>query len=346
MTAAQDLIDVALAASVADGSIVVVEERSEVHLRWAANTVTTSGQLDSRTMTAISVAGRSVGIVSRSVTSAAEAVGLVHAADALSRKTEPVDDAIELVEPYPVADDWGAEAATTGPEAFDRMVPELGHGFRRFQRRGRRLFGYAEHRMTTWFVGVSTGLRRRFDQADGRFELTASSSSPRRSSWHGAHVPDPASIDVAAALDEVERGLERAPAEIQLPAGRYETILPPAAVADLMLCAYGHVSARDAHEGRSVFAAPGGGNRIGDQICSLPLRLYSDPAAPGLECAPFVIPTTGDSTSESVFDTGQPVPAACANSPLRVRGREHTARRRAHWPATSSSPAAAGRWTR
>jgi predicted Zn-dependent protease len=95
---------------------------------------------------------------------------------------------------------------------------------------------------------------------------------------------------------------------IELPAGRYETLLPPSAVSDLMIYLYWTMEARDADEGRNVFARPGGGNRIGERLAALPLTLRSDPAAAGLETAPFQV-VGASSGSASVFDNGMATPA-------------------------------------
>ena len=48
-----------------------------------------------------------------------------------------------------------------------------------------------------------------------------------------------------------------------------------------MIYLYWTMEARDADEGRNVFARPGGGNRIGERLAALPLTLRSDPAAAG-----------------------------------------------------------------
>ena len=45
-----------------------------------------------------------------------------------------------------------------------------------------------------------------------------------------------------------------------------------------------------------------------ERLSELPVTLRSDPAAPGLQCAPFVA-TTRSGSSVSVFDNGAPVPA-------------------------------------
>jgi predicted Zn-dependent protease len=96
---------------------------------------------------------------------------------------------------------------------------------------------------------------------------------------------------------------------VELPAGRYETILPPSAMADLMIYAYWTASARDAEEGRNVFAGPNGTTRIGEQLSPLPLTLHSDPAEPRLACAPFEVVTASEGGLQSVFDNGAPVEA-------------------------------------
>ena len=57
-----------------------------------------------------------------------------------------------------------------------------------------------------------------------------------------------------------------------------------------------------------MFAKPGGGTRVGERLAELPLTLRSDPAAPGLECAPFVVARVVR-RGQSVFDNGLPTAA-------------------------------------
>ena len=86
--------------------------------------------------------------------------------------------------------------------------------------------------------------------------------------------------------------------------GRYETLLPPSAVSDLMLYLAWSMDGRPAQEGRSALAGPDG-PRTGERLTDLPLTLACDPTAPGLEYAPFL--TAGRSGEGiSVFDNGAP----------------------------------------
>ncbi|PZS32025.1 MAG: peptidase [Pseudonocardiales bacterium] len=311
MSAPQELVEQALAESCADGCVALVSEHSETNLRWAGNSLTTNGQMRTRSVTVISTfetaGGTSAGVVTRSVTNAEELSELVRASELAGRDAGPADDAAPLVENYEHNDDWSADPAETSVEVFEQFAPELGAAFERWKKADRLLYGFAEHHLTSYFLGTSTGLRRRFDQPDGRIELNGKSGDLSRSAWSGAHSRDYTDVDITALTDALDTRLDWAAKHLDLPAGRYETILPPTAVADLFVEAYWMSSARDAEEGRSVYWRSGGATRIGEQLSPHPVRMYSDPNAAGLQCAPFEIANQSESGLQSVFDNGTAV---------------------------------------
>jgi len=334
-TGIQQLVERALSLSTADGCIVLGEEHTTANLRWAGNSLTTNGQSHSIKLTVISVVrtpdGDASGVVSAPIASTgtdSELVGLVRASERAARDASPADDAAELVPPYPATDAWDAPAARTGIEVFAEFAPALGEAFGQARQQDTLLYGYAEHTMSSVFLASSTGLRRRHDQPTGRVELNAKSADLSRTAWVGQHTRDFTDVAVPDLVAELRRRLAWAEHRIDLPAGRYQTLLPPTAVADLMIYAYWTMSSRDAEEGRSVFAAKGGGNRIGERLCQLPLTLRSDPDWPGVQCAPFQV--VYESEDESVFDNGMPSPAVdwIADGTLRelYRSRNWAAR--------------------
>ncbi|HKC27875.1 MAG TPA: TldD/PmbA family protein, partial [Jatrophihabitans sp.] len=242
-SAPQELVDAALRTSSADGCVVIVGEHSETNLRWALNSLTTNGHMRSRSMTVISTFDRgsgqaSAGVVTRAVSSLEEVDDLVRESEAAGREATPADDACPLVEPYPHDDDWDADPARTSHEVFDAFAPALGAALDRWRADGRLLFGFAEHQMTSYFLGTSTGLRRRFDQPAGRLEINGKTADFAGSAWSGLHTRDFTDVDVSAVADALEQRLGWGANRVDLPAGRYETILPPTAVADLMIYAY------------------------------------------------------------------------------------------------------------
>jgi predicted Zn-dependent protease len=307
----QDVVERALALSVADGCIVIAQETSEANLRWAGNTLTTNGVTRGRRLTVIATVdgqeGIAAGVVSRSNVGLDELEAVVRAAEDQAREGRSAEDAAPLVTGAGPGADWDDEPVVTSIDVFSAVAPALGESFTAARAEGRDLFGFAEHQLSTTYLGSSTGLRCRHNQPTGRIEVTGKLSADwSHSTWVGQSTRDFSDIDVPAIDAELTRRLGWAGRRIDLPAGRYETLLPPSAVADLLVYQYWSSVARDAHDGRTVFSRPGGGTRIGERLTSVPVRMWSDPVAEGLQCEPFVV-AEASNASQSVFDNGLPI---------------------------------------
>ncbi|RSS80858.1 metallopeptidase TldD-related protein [Streptomyces sp. WAC06614] len=310
-TKPHEIVERALELSTADGCVVIADEESSANLRWAGNALTTNGVTRSRTLTVIATVdgkeGTASGVVSRAAVTADDLEPLVRAAEAAARGAGPAEDAQPLITGTPASPDFAEAPAETSSAVFADFAPALGEAFARARAGGRELYGFAHHELVSTYVGTSTGLRLRHDQPNGTLELNAKSPDRLRSAWAGRATRDFKDVDPLALDADLAVRLGWAERRVELPAGRYETLLPPTAVADLLIYQMWSASARDAAEGRTVFSRPGGGTRVGEKLSELPLTLRSDPAEPGLECAPFVIAhSSGDDVS--AFDNGLPVP--------------------------------------
>ncbi|MET9107563.1 metallopeptidase TldD-related protein [Streptomyces zhihengii] len=309
-TKPHEIVERALELSTADGCVVIADEQSSANLRWAGNALTTNGVTRGRTLTAVATVdgseGTASGVVSRSAVTSEDLRALVRAAEDAARGAGPAEDAQPLVSGVPASPDFTDAPAETTSAVFTDFAPALGEAFARARAGGRELYGFANHELTSTYIGTSTGLRLRHDQPGGTLELNAKSPDRSRSAWAGRSTRDFKDVDPGALDAELARRLGWAERRIELPAGRYETLLPPTAVADLLIYQLWSSAARDAAEGRTVFSRPGGGTRVGERLSPLPLTLRSDPHEPGLESAPFVIAhSSGDDAS--VFDNGLPL---------------------------------------
>ncbi|MFI5795685.1 metallopeptidase TldD-related protein [Streptomyces sp. NPDC051677] len=305
-----EVVERALELSRADGCVVIADEQSTANLRWAGNALTTNGVTRGRTLTVIATVdgkeGTASGVVSRAAVTADELEPLVRAAEAAARGAGPAEDAQPLVTGAAPAPEFTEAPAETSSAVFADFAPALGEAFARARAGGRELYGFANHELVSTYLGTSTGLRLRHDQPNGTLELNAKSPDRTRSAWAGRSTRDFKDVDPGALDAELAMRLGWAERRIELPAGRYETLLPPTAVADLMIYQLWSASGRDATEGRTVFSQPGGGTRLGEKLTDLPLTLRSDPHEPGLESAPFVIAHSSGG-DQSVFDNGLPV---------------------------------------
>ena len=312
-TSPQDLVEHALSASTSDHCVVIVHDSTSANLRWANNTLTTNGVMHGVRVTVVSLhgtgQGTAAGSVSASAASTAQVDRIVEAADAAARAGTPAEDAADLPAGE-VAEDWAEPSGETSIDVYDDFAPALGEAFGRAGAEGRILYGFVDHDVTTTYLGTSTGTRLRHVQPTGHYGCTAKPTDLSTSAWVGGATRDFKDVDAQVMEAELTQRLGWASRKVDLEAGRYDTVLPPTAVSDLMIYAYWTAGARDAEEGRSVYASGGGGTRIGEQLSNLPVTLRSDPFEPGLQCAPFEIVTQSSGGVQSVFDNGAPVPAA------------------------------------
>ncbi len=305
MIPAQQVVELGLQAAAASGrsdeTIVIVSDRAEASLRWAGNSMTTNGVSTSRTTAVISIVRQGdtarVGTRGSSAVDPDAIAALVLAATDAAHAAPGARDNAPLLTGSGEPADWGDPVPTTGAGAFAEVARALSAGFAGADR----LYGYAHHVVETTLLGTSTGLRRRFTQPTGSVEINAKRGTA--SAWAGVSTPWFIDVPVGSMLEDLSVRLGWAEHTIELPAGRYETLMPPSTVADMMIYLGWSMDGRGAQEGRTALSAPGGGTRVGEKLTDLALTMYSDPSAPGLECSPFVHTAAG-SERLSVFDNG------------------------------------------
>ncbi len=232
----QETVERALAAARCDDCIVIADETSEANLRWAANSLTTNGVSRSRQLTVIAITrgagGARAGVVSRAGVRGDQVADVVAAAERAAGQGSPAEDAQDLLgpadrqafgmkdRPAPGQPGWDDEPGSTGIGVFAALSPALGEAFEVAAAAGRKLYGYAEHSLTSTFLGTSTGLRLRHDQPTGKADINAKSAEPGGSAWTGRGTADFTDVDVPAIAADLGRRLDWARRQIDLPATR------------------------------------------------------------------------------------------------------------------------------
>ncbi|HLH27846.1 MAG TPA: hypothetical protein VKW77_02960, partial [Acidimicrobiales bacterium] len=194
---AQEVVEAALAEAApgSDGCVVIVEESSEVDVRFANNTTTTNGDRRDRRVTVVCFreAGGAVSAGMARRSGLVDFEELAAAAQADAAGSPPAEDAAPLLGPDDVGDALEASVRRyeSGPEETDLSVlspvlRDLAGAFDRARAAGRVLYGFAEHRRATDYLGTSTGLRLAHGQPTGALHLVARSPDGRASSWAGA----------------------------------------------------------------------------------------------------------------------------------------------------------------
>ena len=242
----------------------------------------------------------------------------MQAADAAARAASPAEDANELVAGDAAAD-WDDAPEHTDIHVYDAFAPALGEAFGRAGDGDRVLYGFVNHELTTTYLGSSTGLRLRHVQPTGHYGCTGKTADLTQSAWVGGATRDFTDVDPLAFEQTLATRLGWGSRRVDLPAGRYDTILPPTAVADVMIYAYWSAGARVAHEGQSVYSDRTGGTRIDHDVSDPGVTLFSDPSYAGLHLLAVrgrrASPATRRRSSTTGSRSTAPTGSARASSP-------------------------------
>jgi predicted Zn-dependent protease len=301
----QELIEHAISL-LGEGGVAILDVDHHANIRFANNTLTTNGMMIRQTMTVIATAARSggvsSGVMSRVIQGKDVVTALCAAAQAIARENPPAPDAQELVTGERPTTAWSGEPGTTSLDAFANFAPALGESFAIARSAAQTLYGFTQHEVRTTYLGTTSGVRLRHEQRTATLEMTARDGTS--SAWYGVGSTD-VDFDPRAGTAELQRRLGWANRRIDIAPGRHRVLIPPTAVADLMIYLYWSAGARAAYEGRSAFSVPGqkSATRLGEHLTARPISLFSDAAFPGIGCAPFAIARASMDT-QSVFDNG------------------------------------------
>jgi predicted Zn-dependent protease len=286
----------------ADACIAIGRSITTDNIRWANNTITTSGDAHEEQLSVVSVVGRRVAAVTRTFFPPDALEAIVRESETAARRRPEAPDYAPLVNGDGTLREWDAPAADLDIHVFDPFVPKLNALFGEARRSQIATFGYAELQTATTFVMASTGLRQRHTDRIGKVEITAKSPDFQRSSWAGQATQDFNDIALGEMFDALRQQLGWAARRTAMPAGLYEVLLAPSCVADLGIATYWFMTRRDADEGRSPFSKPGGTTRIGERLFGN-VTFYSDPMESRIETAPFHYGVESGGAI-SVFDNG------------------------------------------
>ncbi|MEX2049448.1 MAG: metallopeptidase TldD-related protein [Gemmatimonadota bacterium] len=270
----------------AEQARVTINSGDTGNTRFAANQITTSGDVTDTTVTVTTAYGRRV---ASSTTNRLDD-DAIRAAVQTSERLAPLspEDPEYLGELRPMRvperDAVVASTADLTPEARARAAAAVTSAA---TARSLVSTGYIEHRTGSSAVMTTRGQFAYQASSNANFSTTVRTPDGTGSGWAGTGLFDWNELDAAAlgarAIDKAERSRE--PRDVE--PGRWVTILEPTAVANMVGLMMGSLGARAADEGRSYFSRPGGGNRIGERFLDERVTLWSDPLDARLFSAPF-----------------------------------------------------------
>jgi predicted Zn-dependent protease len=283
---AKALIDRALAFSKAEETQVVLTGGSRANVRFARNSVTTSGASSGYSLAIVAKVGKKAGTVTASEFSDASLQRAARNAEEIAGLSPENPEAMPLIGPqtYSAVKTYFDDAASATPDwraGAVRAALDAGKD------KNVESAGFVETSAQIQAVATSRGqfAFERFTAAD--YNLTARTPDGTGSGWASKSFNELRLLDPRAlALTAIDKAA-RSHNPTAIEPGKYTVVLEPAAVADLIVNLIFGADARQADEGRSFFSKKGGGNRVGEQVVGEQVRLYSDPSHPLAPAIPF-----------------------------------------------------------
>ena len=283
---AKALTDRALSFNKADEAQVILTGGDRANVRFARNSVTTSGASSGYSLAIQAKFGQKIGTVTASEFSDASLERAVRNAEEIARLSPDNPEAMPFLgaQTYPAVKAYFDDAASATPEwraGAVRAALDIS------KEKDVVSAGFVETQAQIQAVASSKGLfgYDRFTAAD--YNLTARTKDDTGSGWASRSYNELGLLDprklAATAIDKAARS--HSPTAIE--PGKYTVVLEPAALADLIVNLVFAADARRSDEGRSFFSKKGGGTRVGEQVVGEKVRLYSDPAYPLAPTIPF-----------------------------------------------------------
>jgi predicted Zn-dependent protease len=285
---AQDVIQRVVALSRADAVQVVIRSGRQRNVRFAANQLSTAGVVEDTVLVITSYIGRKHASVTTNDLSPESLERTVRKVEAITRLAPDDADLLPLL---------GAQSYATVDRAWDERTAVLpaadvtaaANSALAPARRGNALTvaGFLVTSADATAIGNSAGLFAYHRGTNANYTLTVRTVDGTGSGWAGEDAVDWGSLDFARISEQAIGKAQQSRNPVAIEPGRYTVILEPQAVGDLVGLMPRYFNARSADEGRSPFAKPGGGNKLGEMITNAMATLSSDPAHPLVLGQPF-----------------------------------------------------------
>lgn len=297
-----------------DDAIVIIEDTSEAEIRYANNRITTNGIRQDRELTlAVVTSKQGLQLLGLQTVSFGTDTNEI---DALIERTYasagpsgedkenlvegPIDRSVRNIDPYESSEEADVNI-------FKEQLSQLHDVFTASEKSKTTLSGFSTYAVTTTHLATTKDIRFHGVDKMGIFQLVKRATTAAgniSSAWVGEVGKDFSGISPHGADELLSARLSWSKRKIDLPPGRYEVIMPPSAVADLMLELYMAADGTETQDGATVFSSSHNTFPSGQPFCNAGASLYSDPYDLDMNCHNVFV-TASSGSDSSVFDNGQ-----------------------------------------
>lgn len=283
---ARDIMQKVINLSKADHCEVNLQGGVGGNIRYARNTVTTSGEEQNTSLSVESAFGKKTGTASINEFDDESLEKVVRRSEELAQLAPENPEYMEPLGPqeYKESKTYFDSTAGITPDyrakaAENSIKPSIDNGLISA--------GFLEDGSSFNAIMNSNGLFAYNQETEIEFSVTVRTEDGRGSGWVSRDYNDVDLMDTATASDiAIQKSMGSADA-VALEPGKYTVILEPHASVGLLRNMFFRMDARTADEGRSFLSKQGGGTRVGEKMFDERVTFYSDPFHPTVPTSPF-----------------------------------------------------------
>ncbi|MFQ5824660.1 MAG: TldD/PmbA family protein [bacterium] len=281
---ARTILEKVLSYSKADGCEANLNGRVGGNIRYALNTVTTSGEVSDTTLIVQSNYGKKSGTATINEFDDASLEKIVRRSEELAKFAPENPEFVEVLEPQEYLES----------KAYFKSTAEITPEYRAKATaasikpsRAKNLTAAGFFQDSTGFLSMmnTAGLFAYHQQTSVDFSVTIRTDDGTGSGYVTRDYNNVQKLDTneASQIAIDKAVMSRKPKAIE--PGKYVVILEPAASFGLLQNMVYNMGARQADEGRSFFAKQGGGTKLDEKIVDERVTIYSDPTHPEIPTA-------------------------------------------------------------
>ncbi|HTK82065.1 MAG TPA: TldD/PmbA family protein [Bacteroidota bacterium] len=283
---AKQIFEKILTGSSADALRISINDGKTSNVRFARNTVTTSGTAQDTSISITATFGKRTGSYSVNQFDEKTLTEAVKKAEELARLAPEDPEYMPPLEPqtYLPIHAQSPDTEKFSPDSRASIAKEC------VGMAGEKSLvaaGFVEQGKNFAMIGNNKGLFAARDSTNISYSVTARTKDGTGSGWAGGGHTDVTKLESSSISKRaIEKGIASMnPGEVS--PGKYTVILEAEAVSNLLGTFGFRMDARSADEGRSYFSEKGGANKLGMQVFPEFVNLTSDPADPDAPGAPW-----------------------------------------------------------
>ncbi|MDQ6479137.1 TldD/PmbA family protein [Dyadobacter sp. LHD-138] len=283
---AKQIIDKVLAFSKADEMSAGISGSRTGNIRYARNSVSTSGETTNLSLSVTSVYGKKSGTATINEFDDKSLEKTVRRAEEIAQLAPENPEYVSMLgsQKYLDINSFAESTAAINPDfraeaAFKSIDPCI--------KKGLTAAGYWEDSTGFSAIGNSKGLFGYNKATSVDFSITVRTNDGLGSGYAARDYNDVSKLDTALATEVAIQKAQASSKARALEPGKYTVILEPTAAVDLLQNMMGSMDARNADEGRSFLGKKGGGTRLGEKLFDERVNIYSDPQNLEIPGSPF-----------------------------------------------------------